>query len=147
MINSNVNYAKQFEQCEQENLRQTGAFQYGMHVVVFKSDKIVGFSDNVDQDIKSKAIAALHLPSQAFLHERHEVIEDNSGTLWLKHTNNEYTFLECSDCASAASSDKKKYSNEIHNLDVANVWKCADQICQFVSESISAERVMVYQFH
>ncbi|MEC8416187.1 MAG: ATP-binding protein [Pseudomonadota bacterium] len=147
MINSNMDYAKQFEQCEQENLRQTGAFQYGMHVVVFKSDKIVGFSDNVDQDIKSKAIAALHLPSKAFLHDRHEVIEDNSGTLWLKHTNNEYTFMECSDCASAASSDKKKYSNEIHNLDVANVWKCADQICQFVSENISAERVMIYQFH
>lgn len=92
MINSNVRYAKEFEQCEQENLRHTGAFQYGMHVFVFKENQMVGFSEGVNGQLKARAQAVLSLSGEKFAEGPHETIKDSSGCLWLKHDNNGYTF-------------------------------------------------------
>ncbi|WP_394220970.1 ATP-binding protein [Alteromonas gracilis] len=147
MVTSNVRYAKEFEQCEQENLRQTGAFQYGMHVLVFKENQMVGFSEGVDEKLKARAQAVLPLTGEKFADGPHEIIKDSSGGLWLKHNNNGYTFLEFSENKNANPIVDKQYLNELDNLDVANVWKCADHVCQFVADNIDAERIMIYQFH
>lgn len=54
-------------------------------------------------------------------------------------------FLELSVSKTASSFSQNTYNNELAELNIPNVWKCAEQICQFVSKNVNAERVMVYQ--
>ena len=147
MTVSNLKYAKEFEPCEQENLRKTGAFQYGMHILVFKGNELVAFSEGVSIGIKKRAASVLHLAGERVVDGPHEMVEEADGNIWLRHENQGYTFLELSDSKTASSFSQKTYNNELAELNIPNVWKCAEQVCQFVSRSVNAERVMVYQFH
>lgn len=149
MSKSNLKIADQFAECERENLRQTGAIQYGVNVFVFQNDVCIATTSSVTEALLSDAQAVYdnhksqwasltHVPRQYTLSERQ----------WFVHQQSGYVIFETNDITEHSFEDIN--DDDLARLEVGNltnVWKLSDRICQLLSQKVSPARVMIYKFH
>ncbi|GGF57591.1 sensor histidine kinase [Alteromonas lipolytica] len=147
MIKSNIEYEKEFAECESENLRATGAVQPGFDVLIFKDGKLIASDTGSSSPLIESAPAILSAPGAEILGSGHQIVEVEQQGKWLRHEQNGYVICERSAEQHSFAAFEPEEFKDIASKEMANIWKLSDRICHLLSEKTKAERVMVYQFH
>ena len=144
---SKVDYALEYEACEQEDIRTTGRVQPGLRLFACTADGPAWASENLDFDPAALSAALRAATARPLINDVYALVETATFGRWLHHRVGDTDIYEQPVVASDTPEPPGPHWDQLVAQSRQNVFKFAHLTCQSLKGITGAERVMVYRFH
>jgi len=147
---SQLDYAKEFEACETEDLRHTNAIQAGFRLLALKNGEVAAYSDTLNTPSSDLIEALLQAEPVGSAHGHYRLMKAEGPVgLWLKHTHKGVDIYEQPVLVTDPPiiPDIQAALDHNHAQTQPNLYKYSQRACQTLRTALQVDRVMVYRFH
>jgi light-regulated signal transduction histidine kinase (bacteriophytochrome) len=148
MPQSRLDYAKQYDVCEQENIKATGRIQAGLYLIARHTDGAVTQSANLEFPVKELLLELDGAAPTPVAGPGYALRETKSFGSWVHHRSDSVDIFERPTRNSAAERPQET-PFDVGALEAqshGNVFKFSQLLCRKLKDFTGAERVMVYRF-